>query len=206
MKRAIIVGSGTKPSVNLEEMIVSDTMILAVDGGYDYLKYQGVNVDTLIGDFDSINYPIEEINDIQVLEYPRNKAATDMEIAIDFAIDKGVNEIIIFGATGSRMDHTLANILLLLKISSLNIEGKIIDNNNEISVLKGEKTIYKSKYKYLSLIALEENTCVSISGVRYPLEDKILDFPTSLTVSNEIIEDSCTLKSSKELILIQSND
>ena len=63
-----------------------------------------------------------------------------------YAIDLKAEEVTILGATGTRYDHTLANISLLALLRDEGIDAQIVDVHNEIEILRGpaEKNIRKN--------------------------------------------------------------
>lgn len=207
MINTVIVAGGNYPNENYFMMECKKAdYIIAADSGYDFLEKLGIQVDFLIGDFDSINSNLENVKNPEILQFPKEKDLTDLHIAINKSISLKSNCVTIFGGTGTRLDHTLTNIFLLKTLSQNNIEGKIIDNNNEIMLKKGDFEVVKTRFKYLSILPLKDGTSVSLSGVKYPLEEKILSFNDSLCVSNEISEEVAKIKLSDYSIVIQSID
>lgn len=188
--------------------------IIAADHGFEACLSLGLSVDYLIGDFDSICPKLlENIQEsqIQVLQYSPEKDATDTELAIGAAIEHGAAEIQILGATGTRLDHTLANIHLLKQIYDAGIQGSIIDSHNRIRlVMPGKTTFLKEDCfgKYVSFLPLEGDVHHAIlKGFRYS-GDKI-DFlaGTSLGISNEFADAAATITIDKGiLIMIESRD
>ena len=89
-----------------------DDLIIAVDGGYDNLVRYGYTPDILIGDLDSIKSEVPE--SMRCVRYPKEKDETDMLLAYEAGIKLGYSEFVMLGATGGRLDHTYANISLLL--------------------------------------------------------------------------------------------
>lgn len=90
----------------------------------------------------------------------------------------------------------MANILLLKRLAALDIRGYILDENNLISYVDGELEVDKNDYKYLSIIVLED-TLVTLKGVKYTLDKEKVSFPSSLTISNEIIGDKAYIETDK---------
>ena len=90
----------------------ADDMIIAADGGYDNLIRHGYTPDILIGDLDSIESEIPE--GTRLIRYPKEKDETDMFLAYEAGVKLGYAEFVMLGATGGRLDHTYANISLLL--------------------------------------------------------------------------------------------
>lgn len=207
MISTVIVAGGQFPKKEIFNEIAKDVdYIIAADSGYDYLIKLDVKVDYLIGDFDSIEYDINEVKTPDIIQFPKEKDFTDLHIAINKAIELGSKKVTILGATGTRLDHTITNMFLLRLLYDSGIDGKIIDNNNEVMLIKGKKKIQKKHYKYLSIIPLSNNTEVSISGVKYPLTNKQVSFMDSLCISNEINEVVANVEVSDYSLVIQSID
>ena len=190
MKRRIIIfGNGQLSAVFLREIKTKD-LVIGVDGAAYWLLTHGVKPQTAVGDFDSVTR--SELSVIrrkikEVMIYPREKAATDMELALNWALKQKPGEIIIMGGVGSRFDHTAATVQLLEKALKHNIETKLRDQHNEIFLAKGERAINKSKqYKYVSLLPVTSHIKLSLTGFRYNLERKIISRGQTLGVSNEV--------------------
>ena len=90
----------------------NDDIIIAADGGYDSLVRRGYTPDILLGDFDSIKSQIPK--EQRTIRYPKEKDETDMFLAYDAGVKLGYTEFVMLGATGGSLDHTFANISLLL--------------------------------------------------------------------------------------------
>lgn len=207
MIKTVIVGGGNFPEIGyLKEEIKDAKYIIAADSGFDFLEKYKIDVDFLIGDFDSLSYDLNRIKIPEIIKFPEEKDLTDLHIAVEKAIDLNSNKIVIFGGTGTRLDHTITNVFLLKYIFDRGIDGKIIDNNNEIKIIKGKLEVYKSRFKYLSILPLQDNTIVSLKGTKYLLENRSISFYDSLCISNEIKEKIATVKVSDYSIIIQSKD
>ncbi|MOA02973.1 Thiamine pyrophosphokinase [compost metagenome] len=137
-----------------------------------------------------------------------NKDLTDTELAIDLAIDKQPGEIVIIGALGSRLDHTLSNVHMLLRAMHHQITASIMDHNNYVT-LTGSSSIVQSRgYTYVSLLPLTpEVTGIYLDGFMYPLEDATLKIGQSLGISNRLLDTEGTVRiESGFLLIIQSKD
>ena len=179
--------------------------VICADGGLTVAKTLGITPDILIGDFDSTKLPQCD----NIIRLPMEKNMTDTEAAIDLAISKGYADITILGGLGGRFDHTMGNIGMLAKHLDRDKKVCIVDGSNKVfMLLPGTYDIEKSSYKYLGLVSYgKECENLSISGVKYPLEDYRLPNDTTLGVSNEILENTARLSfTSGKLLLIQSND
>ena len=94
-----------------------------------------------------------------------NQDKTDLELAISIAESLDPTQIIIFGAIGNRIDHTLANILCLVKIKE-NIISKIIDDRNIIELINENTDIIGEKKDIVSIIPITDTSNLKYSGLR----------------------------------------
>lgn len=95
----------------------------------------------------------------------------------------------ILGATGSRMDHVLANLQMLKNILDAGIDGMIIDKNNQIQMIRGTHHLKMKGIfgRYMSLIpATMDLSGITLQGFKYPLNRANTHFGESLCVSNEL--------------------
>ncbi|WP_297378537.1 thiamine diphosphokinase [uncultured Helcococcus sp.] len=198
MVNTLIVSGGSGPGKDfLEKYYKQADKVIAVDKGLNYLSKYGFEADYIIGDFDSVDLDIlSGADQDKLIKYPAEKAMTDFEIALEKAIELKSDNIYLLSAMGDRMDHTMANILLLKRLAALDIRGYILDENNLISYVDGELEVDKNDYKYLSIIVLED-TLVTLKGVKYTLDKEKVSFPSSLTISNEIIGDKAYIETDK---------
>lgn len=187
--------------------------IIAVDKGLESLYLLKVLPNHIVGDFDSVNKNIINFyldKNIQIHKYNPEKDYTDTDIAIKLAINLNSNNITILGATGTRIDHTLANIHILCSCLESQINCELIDSNNKIYLINSNKKIEnKHSYgKYISLIPLTSTVNgVTLKGFKYPLQDYTLKIGESLGISNEIANDVATIELKEGiLIVIESRD
>ena len=215
MKKTLIVSGGNINLDFLNEVILEEKFdnIIASDKGLEALDRLRITPDYIIGDFDSINKKIlnKYINNktIKIAELNPEKDYTDTNMAIKLAMEILSTNIIIIGAIGTRIDHTIANIHVLKEALDNNVECMILDENNKIKLVNKKTIIYlDKKYKYISLIPLTSKVeGITIKGFKYSLLEEDLEIGKSLGVSNEQIENRATIDlKSGILILIQSKD
>ena len=131
MKRAIIFVNGNLSDLSRAKKIISkEDYLIAADGGVKHILKLGLILRIVIGDLDSTPLSIQkklEREKIEWIKYPRKKDRTDFELTIDYCLEKKFKEIIIFGIFGNRIDHFIANILLLSKIQT---ENKALASRN----------------------------------------------------------------------------
>lgn len=139
---------------------------------------------------------------------PVNKDLTDTELAYVIAMDRQPAEIIMMGVTGTRMDHTLANIQMMLRGLQHQIPSAIYDTHNYITLTGSSSVIQERGFTYVSLIPLTpEVTGISLNGFMYPLDNATLRMGQSLGISNRLIQPKGTVRiESGLLLIIQSRD
>lgn len=221
-KRALIVTGGYCDKglvTQLLEQIHVD-LIIAVDGGLRIIDELGLKADYIVGDFDTIEPTIirkyRDLSNAQetaqpvIQEFQPEKDDTDTEIAIQLCIQLSCCDVILVGATGTRLDHTFANIHLLKQLLDAGIEASIYDNNNKIYLKNQSFAIHKNEIygTYFSMLPLTE--CVenvTLTGFKYSLQNHNVIFGSSLCISNEVVEDTAQVEFSKGiLILFETKD
>lgn len=202
--KCIVIGAGDL-TVGMLEKGESD-LVIAVDGGLGYCSVLEVEPDLILGDFDSVSG--EEAKALEALEQqiperiirlPREKDDTDMLAALKEGLRRGYRDFRIYGGTGGRFDHTLANIQCLLFLKRQGAVGYLMDGTGMILVLVDEAVEFDNNLEgYLSLFSLsEESVGVTIRGMKYPLNQAVIrnDFP--LGISNEFTGETAAISVEK---------
>lgn len=217
--RILIITGGSISIEFVKDYLKAHTfdVIIAVDKGLVTADKLNLNLQYIVGDFDSA--PSELVqkykNSISngsttIKEYNPMKDATDTQIAIELAITLNASEIVMLGATGTRMDHALANIYLLTLPLVRDIAAYIIDEHNKIYLLNQNAILYKDKLfgDYVSLQPLTEVVYgVTLEGFKYPLIKRDMKREDSLGISNEVVGESANiLLQSGILVVIESKD
>ena len=188
---------------------------IAVDRGAIYLQEQGITPNEAIGDFDSMSqeeFARLKISGLTIEQFKSEKDETDMELAINLAYRLNPESIRIFGATGGRLDHLMANISLLYKALEWgrDIPITIIDKQNIAFMKKpGSYTLEQlPQMKYISFIPIsKEVEGLTLNGFKYPLQNGHIFFGSTLCISNELILNHGTYSfSSGILLVIRSRD
>lgn len=209
---ALIVSSGDIQDYELLKEVVENTnYIVCADGGVNHLLKVNKFPDVVLGDLDSIGkeeLKVLKENKIEINKFPSIKDETDTELCVRYLLNKGFDHIDLMGVTGTRIDHTLANIYLLKKIYQLGSRGSIIDKNNRIYYIEDTISLRSRKDYYTSIIPLNEDGIeVSLEGFAYPLKREHLEFGSTRGISNKIIEDYGNVKIHKgTALLVESRD
>ena len=127
----------------------SEQNIIAVDRGLEALYHKEVIPNYVVGDFDSVSKEVlqyyQKNKQVNFHQYNPEKDNTDLDIAIQLAIQLNSTAITIIGALGKRMDHAIANIHILKKALEAKIPCQILDNYNKIYLLEDNYIIDKNK-------------------------------------------------------------
>ena len=177
--------------------------IIAADKGLNSLKRLGIEPDIIIGDFDSLGF-IPKGENVKVL--PVKKDYTDIGFAVNYAFDLGFNEFIIYGAIGGLLDHTVANLQLASYISKRGGKAVFVGENTfATSITNSTLKITEGKGRISIFSYGEKASGVSISGLKYTLENAEItnDFP--IGVSNEFEENNAVVTVKNGTLLIISN-
>jgi thiamine pyrophosphokinase len=180
-------------------------LVICADGGAFHLRQFGIVPDILLGDFDSIDISDYEFfsSKTSVLKYPVKKDQTDSEIAVTLAAEKGCNPIYLIGASGSRMDHTLANLMLMFRFLDRGITCIVADENNEVYALRNTIVLDRVAAARVSIIPVTEKiTGVTTKGLLYPLNNAEIELGSTLGISNEFTGDRAQISISGGLAIV----
>ena len=178
----------------------NDAYIIAADGGYSIVKAMGLTPDLVLGDFDSL---YEKPVCREIITAPAEKDDTDTMLAVKIALERGFDDISIAGGIGGRLDHTFANIQTLAYIKSHEGFGRLIGESDTVELIGEGTYFYKRREEmYLSLFSYGSSAVITITGAKYCLDGYRLDNTFPLGVSNEIIDDECSIIVSKGQILV----
>lgn len=213
--RAVIFANGAFSSPEqARDAIRLDDILIAADGGAVHCRTLGFWPSVVIGDLDSLpdsDRDALNTHGIQIIAYPRDKDQTDLELALNYAVQNGADEIVLFGLIGGRLDHTLANLLLLSREEWGTARLMVIDGPDTVYLLRnGDRIIIRGKRgDIISLVPLSpEVTGVTTHGLRWPLKRASLQFGSTLSLSNELADATAQvhIETGKLLLIHRTND
>ena len=174
----------------IQPYIQDASAIIAADGGAVHLQNLGLTPDWLIGDLDSVG---DELVDtlvqagVHVNRHRLDKDETDLELSLLFAHRNFDKPILVLGATGGRIDHSLANLMLLSHPDFLEVDISYIDRGYRIWAVHKQTSIVGEPGDLISLVPVNDSVTVrSTRGLRWPLSSETLDFGRTRGVSNEL--------------------
>lgn len=191
--RCVILSGGSAGDLNwLGGIFRRDDRVICVDGGADFAAKLGLTPGVIIGDMDSLDRATLLDFDRRgalIKTFPAAKDDTDTALALAEALAGNPDEIVILGALGTRFDHSLANVHLLLQAAEKGVPARIVNQYNEISlVTPGAPAVLEGGTGELfSLLPLTgEVTGVNVKGARWPLRDAVFTIGHPYGISNEV--------------------
>ena len=160
--------------------------VIAADRGYDSLMAYGVPPDLVVGDFDSLGHTPSHPN---VIQLPCAKDDTDMVFALRKGLGLGYRRFVLLGGVGGRLEHTLGNLQILDWLTTQWSQGFLAGEKTVATALRsGSLTFPASMSGYLSIFCNSgEARGVTLSGLKFPLEDALLTSSFPVGVSNEFL-------------------
>lgn len=178
-----IIGAGeVDPNSHLS--IKDNDLLIAADAGWQTAERFGLTPHLVIGDFDTLPAPADHPNTIVL---PCEKDVTDMRAAVDLGLERGYTRFALYGGTGGRLAHTLANLQLLDYLSQKNCRGFLIgDGTVATAITNGALDFPNHMRGYLSVFCNSGTARgITLTGLKYSLSDGILTGSEALGVSNE---------------------
>ena len=186
---AVIFAGGDAPAPGTLADLVPGALLVAADSGLGHALAAGLVVDVVVGDLDSVDPAHLEAAiaaGSAVERHPPDKDATDLELALVTARSRGARRIVVVGAGGGRLDHFLANALLLAspEFADLEIEARI--GTAIATVVRHATEFGGAPGDLVSLLPLGGPAHgVRTHGLRWTLDGEDLFAGTSRGVSNE---------------------
>jgi thiamine pyrophosphokinase len=207
LPRIIIFANGELPDLTKTHALLcaGDTVICA-DGGTRHVLALGVRPDLIIGDLDSTDQEtIRKFREegVKIESYPRDKNETDLELAINRAIEMNPERLVIVAALGGRLDQTLANITLLADPRLSKFHVRLDDGVEEIQLCRDRVEVHGRAGDLVSLIPWQGPVSgIQTEGLRWPLHRETLYPDKTRGISNEMVGDTAFVAMESGLLLI----
>ena len=198
--RAVIISGGAIADYDyIKQQITADDTIICADSGYHHAERMQLNVDLLVGDFDSIRCVPDGV---ATISYPSEKDSTDTELALGSARQKGFCNFLFIAGTGSRMDHTLANIFLLQDCLQKGESAQLLNEYNKIMITDSILSLQEETGALISLIPISDCHGVTTKNLRYPLYEADLSIGSTRGVSNVMLEQHAVVSVRRGTLLV----
>jgi thiamine pyrophosphokinase len=188
----VVVAGGSQPlPVALRgQLPPRPALVVAADSGLAAAEALGLDVDVVVGDMDSVDPAAlarAEARGVAVDRHREDKDKTDLELALDVAIAKAgaTASYVVVTSVGGRLDHALANLLLLSSPSygAVTIDAYVDDWH--VSVVRRRAHLRARPGGLVTLLPVGGDARgVVTEHLRYPLLGETLAVGTSRGVSN----------------------
>lgn len=195
MKALIVLGGDAPGAQLLQSCVACADMAIAADRGLEAFDAAGLEPDLMIGDMDSVDPQVLARYAGRLPERRLNciKDDTDGVDALDVAIERGAKSVTFLGALGGRLDHALANLMLLVRAHRRGICAELLDESVRITLVDGSAKLSGAKGDTVSILPLGAAGGVSLEGFYYPLSGAALTSEHPLGISNVVTSDEATV-------------
>jgi thiamine pyrophosphokinase len=189
---ALVFAGGDPSPADLVDHLPDAALVVAADSGLEHAVALGYHVDLVVGDLDSVDGTALEAAvaaGTVVERHAAEKEATDLDLALAACRTRGVTVATVVGGHGGRLDHLLANVMMLgaPRFASLQLDAWMgtarvrVVRDGELARVAGEPG------SLCSLLAVDGPARgVITEGMRYPLRGEVLMPGSSRGVSNEL--------------------
>lgn len=176
------------------------TRVVAADSGIEQAQRLGLGIDVAIGDFDSVTpraLDAARRAGAVVERHPATKDASDLELALDRAMslrEPSPTRIHVLGGHGSRLDHLLANALVLARDAYAAVALTAQMGPGRVTVIRRSGVVHGPIGDLVTLLPVGGPAQrVTTSGLLYPLTCEDLDPGTTRGVSNELVAETARI-------------
>ncbi len=207
----LICGSGSVDAGLLARHIPQADLVIAADGGADAVMACGHFPHICVGDFDSAQHGSRERlahNGVHIIPYSTEKNMSDMEIALVLALEKRAATLLVHGAMGNRLDHTLANVQLFAAAAASGTVIRSFAPGREMLFAAQVFSAQARRGLTVSLLPLTDIRVLSSRGLQYMPDGLSIAQSSSRSISNIAIDDhiEITLESGRAALLIHEVD
>lgn len=189
--KAVVMAAGGAVDERIRPYLEDSDLVVAADGGAALLLSLGVVPQVVVGDFDSLGEEAaERLQRLgsQLVRVQPEKDETDTELAVRHALERGARSVVLLGAIGSRLDHTLANLLLLGRLASQGISAQAVAPPLTVHAVSRELILRGSPGDTVSVLPILGSAAgVYECGFKYGLAGRNLEPSAVLGMSNELL-------------------
>jgi thiamine pyrophosphokinase len=199
---ALIVTGGDPPradSLDRLELPARDRiLVIGADSGVQHAHSLGLTVDIAVGDFDSIDPEVlRSLRGCELRRHPVDKDATDLELALDIALESGADRAIVIGGYGGRFDHLIGNVFLIAATRYEPLRLRAVMGEALVAVVHPGTELELAGEPGANLTVLAVHgpaTGVDIEGLAWPLHDATLRPGSTLGLSNQFLTSEARLR------------
>jgi thiamine pyrophosphokinase len=204
----VVVSGGDPPTPGSVVLVPPGAPVIAADRGLDHALALGLEVTVAVGDFDSASpgaVPAAAAAGTRIERHLAEKDATDLELALDAAIDLRPRRILVLASRGGRLDHEISGLLLLASDRYAGAEIDALLGDARVHVVRDRRVLAGGPGELVTLLAVNgAATGVTTEGLVYPLRGETLEAGSSRGVSNVFDSNrACVSVESGVLLVIQ---
>ena len=207
MKRIVIFANGELPNPERARLLLqNEDYIICADGGTRHALTLNLRPNLIIGDMDSTEK--EQLqkfqnHNVSIELFPHDKNETDLELAINHALELDPTQIIIIAALGGRLDHTLGNIALLTDVRLSTFDVRLDDGIEEILLCRDQVQVHGRSGDIVSLIPWQGPASeVQTTNLKWVLRKETLYPDKTRGISNEMIDETASVSIGSGLLLV----
>lgn len=193
----VVTGGDPVDPAHLRDLPVG-ALVIAADSGIEHALAIGLAIDVAVGDFDSVSAGALQAavaGGATVERHPEAKDATDLELALDAALARGAARIHVLGGHGGRLDHLLANAVLLASPRYAGVHLVAQMGEARVTVVRQEATLTGRRGGLVTLLAVHGAALgVTTESLLYPLRGESLQPGSTRGVSNELTGAVATIR------------
>jgi thiamine pyrophosphokinase len=200
-KALVICNGDVLSKAKIALLLREKPFIICADGGANKARLLGIRPHAIIGDLDSISSRTRKHFSRVEKIHIADQESTDLEKALDFLLKLLIPSATVVGATGGRIDHSLANLSILKKyhkrirllFSDPFCDIRIIDNKIVFEAIVGS---------VISLMPLDRCEGIQTIGLKYPLDNESLELGEREGASNVVISSPVQITVKKGCLLL----
>ncbi|MGH7453444.1 MAG: thiamine diphosphokinase [bacterium] len=198
-RTALIIANSILPTAPiLDECRARAEAILCADGGANRARERGMTPNFIVGDFDSILPETRAAFPNAEYVHRPSQHATDFEKTLQFVVERSFERALLVGITGQRFDHQICNLNIAEKFCG-QIEIEMHDDFGIGTFLSAQQTEAIMRFEafigqQISLFAFRRAEGIFTEGLKYPLQDEVLEWAVRDGLSNEVIQTPVTIR------------
>ncbi len=205
--RAVIFSNGSYADLaGVARRLQDDDYLVCADGALKHLHRLGRWPHLLVGDFDSIDLDLLQAareQGVELLTFDREKDYTDTELAWQVIKARGHRQLLVVGGWGSRLDHSLANLLLFAPFAQQGFRISFTDGTTDAYFVSDKVTLRPESNQLVSIMAFAPVARgVTAKGFHWPLTDATLSWGQGLGISNIPVATECSIEVEEGLLLV----
>lgn len=207
MKRCVIIGGAPiKEYARVRAYFSAEDDYVFCDSGLRHMEALGAKPSLIVGDFDSWHAPEGSKTECETITLPHEKDDTDTAYAVKECIRRGYDAFLLTGCAGARLDHTLGNVQLLVRLYRAGKWALLVDDHSEMEIVGRETVTVSDRFPYFSLLNITGSArSVTITDAKFPLTDAQIPTDDPYGISNETLTGKTSRVSVREgeLLLVR---